>query len=76
MPHELSGLQFYNQRESGEEGKTAFFLIVEWTSHFHHQFFDRFGQESFLVFISSSQDCHDTLEKLIQVSLFSEGISL
>ena len=28
-PWELSGLQFYNQRKSGEGGKTTFFLIFE-----------------------------------------------
>ena len=28
-PQELSGLQFYNQRKSGEGEKTTFFLILE-----------------------------------------------
>jgi len=48
MPQELSGLQFYNQRKSGEWEKT-FFVLLEQATWFHHQLLLQVEQENFLV---------------------------
>ena len=63
MPQELSGLQFYNERESGEGEKITFFLILEYVLRFRHQLFLHGGQGSLFVLIWSSWDCQGTMER-------------
>ena len=75
MPQELSGLQFYNQRKSGEGKRPSSSLSMNRLPPLgpplsHGKGWGGAREHSFLVPMWPSWDCHDTMEKYFITSAF------